>query len=423
MQVASKIEKVSRMAAQDAARNRVHRVGDDVVSNHGTRKVITGKNEEWAVVVGSSINALGVVRSLGSRGVRVALLSKEGSEPCAALSCYSKRHLTVDSYDRLVERLAECSPINGGRPVLFVTEEEAVRAVSEGREVLEGRYAIRLPAHERLMELMHKDGIQRLCELHGFSIPKALRIRNMDEAQSCGSLRYPCVLKPGWHDDEYSRRFNKAYILASAKEAVERCGEILPVLPDVIVQEWIDGGDDDIYFCMQYVGREYETVASFTGRKLRSWPPKVGGTASCIGAEDAAETLGERSARFFRAVEFQGMGSLEFKRDRRDGEYYVVEPTVARTDFQEEVATLHGINLPYAAYRYECGLSLPEMKQGAPVIWRVADSDEQSAAIQGAHPSFDSHRVIDALFRWDDSKPWLSQQWRRVARRARSLLS
>ncbi len=45
------------------------------------------------------------------------------------------------------------------------------------------------------------------------------------------------------------------------------------------------------------------------------------------------------------------MGSMEYKRDRRDGRFHMIEPTVARTDFQEEVATLNGMNIPLASYR------------------------------------------------------------------------
>ena len=61
------------------------------------------------------------------------------------------------------------------------------------------------------------------------------------------------------------------------------CRDILPVLPDLMVQEWIKGPDTELYFCLQYRGAG-GTVASFTGRKLSIWPPDVGTTASCIAA-------------------------------------------------------------------------------------------------------------------------------------------
>jgi hypothetical protein len=53
---------------------------------------------------------------------------------------------------------------------------------------------------------------------------------------------------------------------------------------------------------------------------------------------------------FFDRVSFIGMGGIEFKRNSRTGQFLMIEPTVGRVDGQEEVATLHGLNIPLAAY-------------------------------------------------------------------------
>ncbi len=38
-------------------------------------------SNEWAIVVGSGLNALGVVRSLGAAGVRVAVVARRDGGP------------------------------------------------------------------------------------------------------------------------------------------------------------------------------------------------------------------------------------------------------------------------------------------------------------------------------------------------------
>src|SRR5205085_1978080 len=88
-----------------------------------------------------------------------------------------------------------------------------------------------------------------------------------------------------------------------------------------------------------------------------------GGTASCVPApdHDAAE-LTRLTDSFFSAVGFIGMGSMEYKRDHRDGRFYMVEPTVGRTDYQEEIAALNGINIPSAAFRAELGVTAHSAK-------------------------------------------------------------
>ena len=46
--------------------------------------------------------------------------------------------------------------------------------------------------------------------------------------------------------------------------------------------------------------------------------------------------------RFVKRTGFVGMGSIEFKWHAGRRGYLVIEPTVGRTDWQEEIATLCG---------------------------------------------------------------------------------
>lgn len=368
---------------------------------------------EWAVVVGGGLNALGVVRSLGRQGVRVSVLAKNAGGQ-AMQSRFALKSIVGGDYAQLPEQLLALAKVLGGKPVLFLTEEEAVRIVSESRDRLLPSFHFRLGEHGLMLKLTHKDGVQALAEQHGLVIPKAIRLRSDLDLPLLSQLRFPCVLKPGLKHSGYGARFKKAYIVKSSTEVHNLFSQISPVLADLIVQEWIEGEDDAIYFCLQYVGQSGKAVASFTGRKLRAWPPQVGGTASCIAANEANDELSAMTERFFGLVGFQGMGSMEYKRDSRDGRFYVVEPTVGRTDYQQEVATLNGNNLPYASYCYECGLPEPNRRASTPTIWREPTTDRWSEQTQGPHPAFKQHKVVDAYFRWYDLSPWLALQRRRI---------
>lgn len=320
-------------------------------------------------------------------------------------------------YEKLPERLVDLANDLGGRPVLFLTEEEAVHVVSRARDELAPLLRLRFGSHDAMLALTHKDGVQQLVDRHGLPIPGACRLREAADLTQLDALRYPCVLKPGFKHAGYGARFKKAYIVLTPAEARVLFDQISPVLPDLIAQEWIEGGDDAIYFCLQYIGENGQAVASFAGRKLRAWPPQVGGTASCIAAPEVDEELGALTEGFFSAVGFRGMGAMEYKRDTRDGRFYVVEPTVGRTDFQQEVATINGNNLPYAAYCYECGLPVLAPRPMPPTIWREPVTDRWSQQVQGTHPAFAEHKVVDAYWRPSDPAPWLRVMWSRVWQR------
>lgn len=374
-----------------------------------------------AVVVGSGLNALGIVRSLAEARIPVVVI---GSDQDAAMRSRhgEKRQVERTDGEPLVAALQALGKSLPEKPVLFLTEEKSVLTVSERRDEILPWYRITFPAHDILTALMRKEEFQQLAQDLGYAIPGAVHLRSEADLGKLAALRYPCVLKPAVKDYAYGARFKKAYVVADAEEAADKFREIAPVLADLIVQEWIEGSDSDIYFCLQYIDARHEQVASFVGRKLRSWPPRIGGTASCTAAPEFHRELTDTTAAFFRDVGFVGMGSMEYKRDARDGRFYMVEPTVGRTDFQEEVATVNGFNLPLAAYCREIEAPVPAGAYLEPGrVWRDPVTDRWSAELQPALKTPAESRSVDAYWRPSDPMPWLALALQRLKGRLDSL--
>ena len=139
----------------------------------------------------------------------------------------------------------------------------------------------------------------------------------------------------------------------------------------VVVQEWIDGDDDDIYFTLFVCDGQARIVALFTGRKMICAPPLVGSTALCVAATEEHQALAAQTQAFVTHSHYHGIGGLEFKRHRRTGEFVVVEPTVGRADWQQEIATLCGVNIPAIAYRTALGEPVESLGAIDPAVaWR-----------------------------------------------------
>jgi predicted ATP-grasp superfamily ATP-dependent carboligase len=373
-----------------------------------------------AIVLGAGINGLGVARSLARAGVPVWLADSDARR--AEMHTRVAKPLQVPALhgEALIEALERLgtTQFSGTRPVLLLTQEETVKTVSQYRDRLVPLFRFSLPAPEVVDALLHKHGFQRLAEQLGGPIPPLVHVRALEDLPLLEKLRYPVVVKPGERHAAYGRQFKKAYRVENAGDAAELVSRILAVMPDVVVQEWIEGRDSDIYFCLQYLDGQGQAVVSFTGRKIRSWPPQVGGTASCTAAPEAHAELSALTANFFRDAGVVGMAGMEYKRDSRTRQFRMVEPTIGRTDYQEEVATLNGVNLPHAAWCCEVGLPFPSAAAiRRPIAWRVRSEDVQSAALQGQSPR-DGYphgaRIADALFRWTDPVPFLVQNGRRV---------
>ncbi len=374
-----------------------------------------------AIVIGAGINGLGVARSLARAGVPTWLAESDPNRVELTTRAANPLILTALHGDGLVEALVRIGSTQfaNQRPVLLLTQEESVRSVSQERARLAALYRFTLPPAATVEALQHKFGFQALAEKSGAPVPPLVRVRGEADLAALARLHYPVVVKPGTRDDAYGHRFKKAYRVESATAAAELVQTMLPVLADIVVQEWTEGPDSNIYFCLQHLDPNGQVTASFTGHKVRSWPPQVGGTASCTPAPAADAELAALTAKFFRDTGAVGLAAMEYKRDIRTGEFRMVEPTIGRTDYQAEIATLNGVNLPYAAYCSAIGTPLAVPHTPAmPLGWRVRSEDLQSAAAQ--HQSIGAgfapaQRVVDALWRWNDPRPGITQATRHVA--------
>lgn len=364
-----------------------------------------------AVVVGApGPGTLGMVRGLGQAGVPVILLDDNPLSP-AMYSRYGDKFVIARSSGApLVRDLLALGNAIAGPAVLFLTSDDAALTVSECRAELANHYRFRLPSHRCLTALMSKTSFQQLAESHGFPVPHAIRIAHIADLSRLSALQFPAIVKPAIKTAEYmNAQFARAYKVTSREQAETVCRRILPILPDLIVQEWIAGTDSDLYFCLQYSGEDGAALCSFTGRKISIWPPDVGVTASCSAAPDVHPILRSLTETFFQQVSFIGMGGIEFKRDARTGRFLIVEPTVGRIDGQTEIATLHGVNIPLAAYLCEAGLPVPRSEQGScSVIWRDFWADWRSARGGALRPAANPDtRIYDAYWRLDDPLPAL----------------
>jgi predicted ATP-grasp superfamily ATP-dependent carboligase len=176
---------------------------------------------------------------------------------------------------------------------------------------------------------------------------------------------------------------------------------MLETAGELIVQEWIAGPDSNIYFSLFHRSKNPKAVHIFHGRKIASYPPRVGSTAVCLAAPEMANVLGPLTEKFLDVSDYEGLGSLEFKWDSQLNRFVIIEPTVGRTDWQEEIATLSGVNLPLIAYRHELGLpALSDVRTDRSAAWRESFRHRQRST-----ESLSGVRIYDGYWRNNDPIP------------------
>jgi D-aspartate ligase len=356
-----------------------------------------------AVVVNSSLNALGVIRSLAPGRMPIYMVTTTRSCPAAwsrfchvvRLPSLSGRAL-IDGLKRLANRI-------GQRPVLILTGDAEVDAVSTYREELEPLFRISLPSKEMVTLLADKTLFQKYAEREQFPVPRSIVINRRSDLQLIAGLTPPLVIKPGDKTLVLSGQVERAVRVNTLERAQSEASRMLPHAARIVVQEWVDGADTEIYFTLFACDSNCKVLTMFSGRKLVCDPPAVGSTAVCIAAPDQAAELGSLSRQIIARVGYKGIGSFEFKFNRRAGKFIIIEPTVGRTDWQEEIATLCGANIPLITYWAEVGRQVQETSGGrSDIAWR---SSIEHRVPPGLLPP--GVRTLDGYFRLADPLPGL----------------
>jgi D-aspartate ligase len=326
------------------------------------------KEPIYAVVIGLSTNGLANVRALCQHGVPVIIfLSQEQSQEVYAATRYGQKHLVkVGNGAAIIQHLHDLS--REATYILFPTGDSQVSYLSDHRADLPSHCILPFPEDRVVKMLLDKQPFDKFCRTHAFPVPKTTLVqKHEDIQQSYQNMTFPIIAKTPMK--VYKEGLGKAYILSDKDELQRWYDSVQSIHQEFVLQEYIPGTDHSVFFTMQYISATGKLLASFTGRKIRQFPPLKGGTAS---AEPAySEFLTDFTYQFFRKAKFWGIGSMEYKLDGRTGTFYMVEPTVGRTDFQEGVAIANGVNIPLVAYQDIVGLAVQPVfqKRNAHKVW------------------------------------------------------
>jgi D-aspartate ligase len=348
------------------------------------------------------VNGLAAVRSLGRAGAPVIAVDARPSA-LGFRSRYAEARVCPDPVadeDGFVAFLAALGDELDRPAPIFPTHDEHLNAIARRRDELGGRFLFPFPAWNVLGPLQSKrHQLERAQEL-GLPVP-----RTVDEPTD--DLRFPVLVKPSdpiGFRRQYRRQAFRCETPTELEEAYERARPY-----DPLVQEFVPGGDEELYTVGSYLASDGEALGVFSGRKLLQTSPGVG---TCrVGEAIWAEEPVEQGLRLLRGLGFHGLSQVEFKRDARDGAYRLMEVNPRLWQWHG-LAAACGVDLPRIAYWDLLGARLPPARQnGSAKRWAITFH-------AGMRPALVRPPYVDAVFAPDDPKPALVQ----AARLVRGLL-
>ena len=370
-----------------------------------------------AVVLGMNETGLTAARCLGREGVSVRGfdISAKGagfhSRYCTAAVCPDPLHQPED----LVRFLRQ--QVDGPqKAVLLPTSDLFFLFLSRRRAQLADKFLMNLPSEDVAESVVNKRRLYELAAGTRTAFPQSYFPGTYEEALAVKDLlRYPAFIKPYW-GHQWRRHFggiHKGFKVKSPDEFLARFREVLDSGHAALVQSYIANSDDSLFSLSLYVSETGEVLAAFPRRQVRQHPPNSGTVTLAVSEPNPELVAG--ATRFCRLIGYRGIAGLEYKRDREDNEYKLLDFN-PRLMLSDGLTAYCGINLALLQYLDVTGQRpAPRRESTEGIKWLESIADFQ--AFKQYHQrgqlgfkdwlkSLSGARAF-ALFAWDDPLPFL----------------
>jgi predicted ATP-grasp superfamily ATP-dependent carboligase len=330
--------------------------------------------------MGLSPTGLYAVRELGCAGMNVLGIDDEFA--CGQFSrflSHPDRYWRIQTEDDLLARLIELAETSESTPILIPTSDRFIYFIARFHYELKSRFLFQESyTLDMIDSIVNKGRFYSLCHQHGLDVPRLWQTHSKDEMRVFSDkVDFPCILKPELiHEMKHVLKGKKVLFARNRKELDKHINNIPEKSGAWLMQEVIPGPESNIYLFGGYFDKKGAPIQTFTGRKLRQYPPGFGSASLAISEENTQ--IHDLSIQFLKAIRFKGICGTEFKLDPRDGKMKIMEIN-PRPTLWFNLARSAGKRIVETAYFDLTGQNIPEdVPQTDGVIWRYVLKDMYS---------------------------------------------
>lgn len=287
-------------------------------------------------------HALGIVRSLGCKGMVVDVGSSSYSVQLSSFSRYVRRSFVYsdpkkdpDKFAHFIRRIWEML----GYKVIIPVGYDATFSLSMKKEALGSDIEIPVADFSSLKVAANKRDTTLLAEKIGIPIPKTMFISCFSDLDIfLKNVDYPIVIK-GVYGSGFVRY---AYSKEDLKEKVAEIYELNGVPP--FLQEFVKGEGYGFFALFNHGTPK----AIFMHRRIRE-RPVTGGPSTCAESVYVSKLM-DYGLRMLKALKWHGVAMVEFKKDSRDEMFKLMEIN-PKFWGSLDLAIASGVNFPYLLYK------------------------------------------------------------------------
>jgi predicted ATP-grasp superfamily ATP-dependent carboligase len=268
------------------------------------------------------------IRSFGRAGIPVHAIVEDRLTPAAASRYLESARVWpttgAEPVEQLVEGLCRIGAELGTRALAIPTDDESAVVLAEHGDRLREHFLY--PDIDPVLprRLASKENLHIMCSGYGIPQPEACFPRSYEDVVAYAAhAQFPVVVK---NVAPFARLHQKAVggttVVRDAEELIALAGTF-PSPRSAMFQEYIPRDVAEDWIFQTYCDADYNALVPFTGIKLRSWPPHAGVTTYARAVPN--EELEALSTSFCRDIGYRGVCDLDWRFDRRDGRYKLVD--------------------------------------------------------------------------------------------------
>ena len=322
---------------------------------------------EVFVIGGCHHNILGVIRSLGEKGLRpkVVIETKE-KRPYVAYSKYISEKWIVPNEESVFETLLQEGVKYKEKPVAIACADNLSSLLDMHHDEL-SKYFLLPGAKEqgRITRLMDKEVMSELARIIGFLVPQSVAT-DTTAGEKIG-IPMPWIIKPlvskngvkadiqrVYSKEEWLEYKDKHQIRVQVQQLIDKVFEYQ------LIGLSLNSGEEVIIPGVSHVIRPQTN----TNTGFLRYEPLSGSYFGVV----------EICKKFLRETGYSGLFSMEFLRGK-DGKDYFMEINF-RNDGNAICVTAAGVNLPYIWYQSQTGVSHVESKIVQKSVYVMPELDD-----------------------------------------------
>lgn len=303
------------------------------------------------------LGEIGLIQNLGKAGVTVYVGTEISDNP-SIYSRFTQKTIHFSDYrsPEFIEELCRFGKQLQKKAVLFSDDDHAILNITQNQERLRPYFLFTFPSANKVQQLLDKQLFCEYMERYNLPAPKSVALSSLEELtiSPISNFNFPCIIKPSfkqawWHSDFDDKvgAYQKAIKCSSYDELIRTYERIAEVNPRVVIQEFIEGAESQLYSVNMYVSVAGELKGYFIAQKKRTYPIQAGEGSFIITVRD--DEMIEMAMQIVRKLGLTGLLNIQFKRDNRTGKPVLLE-IHTRNSVWSYLGTAAGVNLAALYY-------------------------------------------------------------------------